>query len=98
MYYTAQSGIWQSVWLEWVGETYIEDVKITPDYDHDQIHVKVILNHEYHQDIQFQINQQAPVLLQASYNIIDVTLKIKYLGMSILPISISFMYLFKMIK
>ena len=77
MYYTAQSGIWQSVWLEWVGETYIEDVKITPDYDHDQIHVKVILNHEYHQDIQFQINQQVPVLMQASYNIIDVTLPIE---------------------
>ena len=44
MYYTAQSGIWQTVWLEWVSETYIQDVKITPDYDHNQIEVKVFLN------------------------------------------------------
>lgn len=33
MFYTAQSGIWQSVWYEWVPENYIEDYKITPDYD-----------------------------------------------------------------
>lgn len=33
MWYTAVSGIWQSVWLEAVPENYIQDVKITP---HDQ--------------------------------------------------------------
>lgn len=33
MFYTAQSGIWQSVWYEWVPENYIEDYKVTPDYD-----------------------------------------------------------------
>ena len=31
MWYTPVSGIWQSVWLENVAETYIEAVKITPD-------------------------------------------------------------------
>lgn len=30
MWYTATSGIWQSVWLEAVPENYIKDVKITP--------------------------------------------------------------------
>ncbi|MBQ8203471.1 MAG: glycoside hydrolase family 2 [Clostridia bacterium] len=31
MWYTAASGIWQSVWLESVSENYIKDVKITAD-------------------------------------------------------------------
>ena len=33
MFYTAQSGIWQSVWYEWVPENYVKKMKITPDYD-----------------------------------------------------------------
>ncbi|MCD7954770.1 MAG: glycoside hydrolase family 2 [Lachnospiraceae bacterium] len=33
MYYTAQSGIWQTVWLEWVPENYLKNLKITPDLD-----------------------------------------------------------------
>ena len=30
MWYTPFSGIWQTVWLEWVPETYISGLKITP--------------------------------------------------------------------
>ena len=33
MFYTAQSGIWQSVWYEWVPDNYVKRMKITPDYD-----------------------------------------------------------------
>lgn len=33
MFYTAQSGIWQSVWYEWVPECHVKKMKITPDYD-----------------------------------------------------------------
>ena len=33
MFYTAQSGIWQSVWYEWVPENYITAFRMTPDYD-----------------------------------------------------------------
>lgn len=33
MFYTAQSGIWQSVWYEWVPANYIMKYRITPDYD-----------------------------------------------------------------
>ena len=33
MFYTSQSGIWQSVWYEWVPENYVRKLKITPDYD-----------------------------------------------------------------
>lgn len=37
IWYTAQSGIWQSVWLESTPEEYLESVKITPDYDNEQV-------------------------------------------------------------
>jgi len=33
MFYTAQSGIWQNVWYEWVPKNYVKKLKITPDYD-----------------------------------------------------------------
>ena len=29
--YTRTTGIWQTVWLEWVNEQYISSVKLTPD-------------------------------------------------------------------
>lgn len=41
MFYTAQSGIWQTVWMEEVPWTYIERVKITPLYDEKAVEVTV---------------------------------------------------------
>ena len=41
MFYTAQSGIWQSVWMEWVPETYLERIVITPEYDTASVKVRV---------------------------------------------------------
>ena len=37
IWYTPQSGIWQSVWLESVPETYLKDITIIPDIDNDCI-------------------------------------------------------------
>ena len=33
IWYTPQSGIWQTVWLEAVPETYVKRLRITPDFD-----------------------------------------------------------------
>lgn len=33
MFYTAQSGIWQTVWMEWVPRNDIRSLRITPDFD-----------------------------------------------------------------
>ena len=41
IWYTPQSGIWQTVWLEEVPETYIESLKITPDIDAGTVTVRV---------------------------------------------------------
>lgn len=43
MFYTAQSGIWQTVWYEWVMDSYIETLRITPDYDYDRVHIEAIV-------------------------------------------------------
>lgn len=37
IWYSPQSGIWQTVWLESTPEEYIEYVRITPDYDNEQV-------------------------------------------------------------
>lgn len=41
MFYTAQSGIWQTVWMELVPEDYIQSLKITPLYDEEMVEVVV---------------------------------------------------------
>jgi beta-galactosidase/beta-glucuronidase len=40
MWYTPVSGIWQSVWLEWVPTYYIEKIKMTPDLEGVDIEVQ----------------------------------------------------------
>lgn len=41
LFYTPQSGIWQTVWMESVEEAYIDWVKITPLYDEGAVKVRV---------------------------------------------------------
>lgn len=42
MFYTAQSGIWQSVWLEAVPKNYVKKLKITPLYDEGAVSLEVV--------------------------------------------------------
>ena len=42
MFYTAQSGIWQSVWYEWVPKNYVKSYRITPDYDHACVKIELV--------------------------------------------------------
>ena len=44
MYYHAQSGIWQTVWLEMVPETYIRDVRITPDFEASEVQLELTVS------------------------------------------------------
>ena len=43
MWYTPVSGIWKSVWLEQVSDTYVKDLKLTPDLD--GVHISFATNH-----------------------------------------------------
>lgn len=44
MFYTAQSGIWQTVWLEYVPEIYIKKIIAKPDFDTKVLRIKVVTN------------------------------------------------------
>ena len=41
MWYTAQSGIWQTVWLESVPEAYIVSLRITPEFDDARVRIEL---------------------------------------------------------
>jgi beta-galactosidase/beta-glucuronidase len=43
-WYTATSGIWQTVWLETVGESYIDRLRLTPDIDRKNVLIELILD------------------------------------------------------
>lgn len=43
MWYTPVSGIWKTVWMEQVPETYIKDLKLTPDLN--GVHISFVTNH-----------------------------------------------------
>ncbi len=42
-WYTATSGIWQTVWMEPVNEVYIQSIKLTPDIDEGVLKIKTVL-------------------------------------------------------
>lgn len=42
-WYTPTTGIWQSVWLEYVGDVYIKRIKITPDLDNNSALYEIFL-------------------------------------------------------
>jgi len=44
IWYTPVTGIWQTVWLEPVPETYIKDLKVTPNIDNNTLLVDAITN------------------------------------------------------
>ena len=41
IWYTAVTGLWQTVWLETVPETYIQDLKVTPQIDQERAKIEV---------------------------------------------------------
>ena len=47
IFYTPQSGIWQTVWLESVPDVYVTAMYLTPDIDSDSLEVRVLTNAPY---------------------------------------------------
>ncbi|MDF2538678.1 MAG: hypothetical protein K0S76_1699 [Herbinix sp.] len=65
IFYTAQSGIWQTVWLEWVPYSYIESLRITPIYDTGAVNIEIHMNdYEY---IQEESLYKIDLYLQSGY-------------------------------
>lgn len=55
MWYTAQSGIWQTVWMESVPKCYVKHLKLDPNYDKGTITFKVFGNSRVKEDVRVRI-------------------------------------------
>lgn len=77
-YYTRCTGIWQTVWLEFVPDVYVEKLKLTPDVDHERLLVTLSLNKRF----------DGNVIASASYKgtpttSVDITCGGKYVEFSL---------------
>lgn len=44
IWYAPTSGIWQSVWIEYLPKQYIKSLKITPDLDNSEVSISILTN------------------------------------------------------
>ena len=51
IWYTLVTGIWQTVWLEPVSESYIQDLRITPDIDNSLLSLKALVKDATSKDL-----------------------------------------------
>lgn len=54
IFYTAVSGIWQTVWLEPVPQVHIASMRVTPDLDRERVHVRVDIGGAGGRDVIFE--------------------------------------------
>ena len=67
MFYTAQSGIWQTVWLEWVPEVYIKDLRLTPVFDNSSVIVEITRNTYAEEKVVCEIDDGSEVIRVESF-------------------------------
>ncbi|HRL10398.1 MAG TPA: glycoside hydrolase family 2 TIM barrel-domain containing protein [Aggregatilineales bacterium] len=69
IFYTRTTGIWQTVWLEPVGATYAQALRITPDVDARTATFEVILGGALPEDVELDVSvtlNGAPVVSQST--------------------------------
>ena len=66
MFYTAQSGIWQSVWLETVPAKYLENIHIRPDWEEKRFCISLTVNEEMLSARKAKVTLFSPALLNTS--------------------------------
>ncbi|HHU43467.1 MAG TPA: glycoside hydrolase family 2 [Clostridiales bacterium] len=76
IWYTPQSGIWQTVWLESVPESYIKSIKLTPNIDKDILSVEISYNKDITKaKITIYDNQKEIIKTDITGNKADIKLK-----------------------
>lgn len=67
VFYTAVSGIWQTVWLEPLPEVFIKEIKVTPSIEPARLAVQISLSDELEDhEIQIQLKEAESALVQAN--------------------------------
>ncbi len=67
--YTRSTGIWQTVWLEYVPDTYITKVKMTPDVDNGYLNVELLLNQRFDGEVTADVSFEGKPVTVAKANI-----------------------------
>ena len=62
LFYTPQSGIWKTVWLESVSDAYIEQLKITPLYDEASVKIRVIAKDSSNHPVTVNVLDQGNII------------------------------------
>ncbi len=65
MWYTPQSGIWQTVWMEYVPEKYMEAISLNPDPESDCLEVRVRMQDGKRVPLKIEVSLKDEVILQA---------------------------------
>ncbi len=65
MWYSPQSGIWQSVWMEYVPEQYIEAISLKPDPDNSCLEIQVMMHDAHRLPVEMTVLLKNEVILQA---------------------------------
>lgn len=65
MWYTPQSGIWQTVWMETVPEHYIEGLSLKPDLDAQSLALRVTMRDEERVPMALTVSLRGKVVLRA---------------------------------
>lgn len=68
MFYQAQSGIWQTVWMEWVPEQYIESIRITPRCSRGGVELKVFSREREHLPVTVRILEEGKLIQEAVFS------------------------------
>ncbi len=81
-WYTATSGIWQTVWLEAVGQVYMDRVKFTPDIDRRDVKLELYLEQfPYDMDLSVEVSYKGKIVhrsvRQVKSRISTVTIDVK---------------------
>lgn len=74
-WYTAVSGIWQTVWLEPVSSTFIEKFRLTPDIDKKILNINLIIHNflpEYHLEVEIKGESSIKKKFTSLFNEIEI--------------------------
>jgi len=66
MWYSPQSGIWQTVWMEYVHERYITELILTPDLDTEKLKIQVKMNDRERQPVKLTVLLKDEKLLETA--------------------------------
>lgn len=65
MWYTPQSGIWQTVWMEYVPARYIAGLTLVPDVDNECLHLQVYASDRGAEKMHLTVRLEDEVVLEA---------------------------------